>query len=288
MDSRLRTNLLLAAVLAAAVGVIVFGPESGRKSPGVPLFDSAEDIARVAVFDNGKLRFALRREESSWRLLAPVDLPADSFQVDALLAQLREPASRRYPVNETDPAALGLDSPRWRIKAGERELLLGGSTALGGQRYVQMGDHVYLVDDLLVYRIQRDPFDYASKDVLPGDREVRAITLPSGQRVERKGSGWTVIPETGALSADALQHVVSAWRNARALRVMPADSVPRDGEVQVEFESGEALRFGIELREDELRLSRADPAVTYVLPLSEADDLLQVTTGGNAIGTAPQ
>ncbi|HEX7047637.1 MAG TPA: DUF4340 domain-containing protein [Gammaproteobacteria bacterium] len=281
MDRRLRTNLVLVAVLAAAALLIIYGPEPGNEPRGVPLIESDEKISRIAVFEgNGEtdeLRFALERSNETWELVAPVELPAAMFQVDALLGALREPASRRYPMSEADPAALGLAAPQWRVEVDARELRLGDRTALGVQRYVQMGDHVYLVNDLLSYRLQRNPFDYASKNVLPEDEKIQAIQLPSGQRLERSGNSWMIEPEDDSLSTDALQATISAWRNARALRVAPANSVPRDGEVQVEFANGEMLRFGVEIRDDELLLSRADPAVTYILPLAAADELLQVT-----------
>lgn len=281
MDRRLRTNLVLVAVLTAAALLIIYGPDPGSEPRGVPLIESDEKISRIAVFEsNGgtdELHFSLERNNESWKLVAPVELPAAMFQVDALLGALREPASRRYLMSEADPAALGLASPQWRVEVDARELLLGDRTALGVQRYVQMGDHVYLVNDLLSYRLQRNPFDYASKKILPEDASIQAIQLPSGQRLEKTGNNWSISPENDALSTDTLQATASAWRNARALRVAPANSVPRDGEVQVEFANGETLRFGVEIRDDELLLSRADPAVTYILPLAAADELLQVT-----------
>lgn len=282
MDRRLRTNLVLVAVLAAAGLLIAYGPQPDKESPGIPLFDAGEDISRVAVFENGKRRFELERRGDAWRLVAPVELPAAMFQVDALLAALQEPASRSYALAETDPAALGLAEPRWRVRVNGSELSLGDRAALGNQRYVRMDDRVYLVNDLLVYRLQRNPFDYASKQLLPADARIQAIQLPSGQRIEKTGNGWTIAPENANLAADALQDAVSAWRNARALRVTPANSVPHDGEVQVTFADGTVLRFGVEIREDQLLLSRVEPAVTYVLPVAAADELLQATAGASA------
>src|SRR5690606_21223363 len=105
---------------------------------------------------------------------------------------------------------------------------------------------------------------------------ISAVRLPSGQTITRDGEGWTVVPDKAALAADALQETISAWQDARALRVVAAHSTPRDGEVRVTFANGEALHFGVEIREDELLLSRADPAVTYVLPVPDAARLLQL------------
>lgn len=282
MDSRLRTNLGLVAVLVVAGLVIAYGPETEKEPQGVPLFNSGEKFSRIAVYENDDLRFALERAGEAWRLVAPVELPAARFHVDSLLDALHAPASRRYPLDETDPAALGLAAPEWRVEVDGQRLLLGDSTALGRQRYLQMGDHVYLVNEMLVYQLKRDPFDYADKRLLPllsGALDIRSVELPSGQVIERAGNGWTVTPADGELSGDALQATVSAWENARALRVTPASSVPRDGEVTITFANGGMLRFGVEIRGDELLLSRAEPAVTYVLPITAAADLLQVTAG---------
>lgn len=273
MHRRLRTNLLLAAVIAALGMFIWLAPEptSGTQ---VAVFAPDASITRIDVFDSGALRFTVQADGDQWNVTAPFALPADEFQVNALLDSLHEPVRRRYAAADADLAALGLEQPRWRLHVNGHELLLGDRTALGSERYLLKDGFVYLVGDVLSYRVQRNPLDYASRRVLPKARDVQSIALPDGTRLAKSGVAWTLQPEDSAVTTDALHALVDAWRHATALNVTPADSVPRDGEVSITFDDGTELRFGVEIRDETLLLTRADPAVTYFLPRAAAEELL--------------
>lgn len=276
MDRRMRTNLVLAAVVAALGLFLWLGPEPETEKPGVPLIGSDETVERLAVLENGEQRFALERTGDAWRLVAPFELPADDFQVEAFVDALGAETVRDYSIDEADLAELGLAEPRWTVDVNGTELRVGNRAALGNNRYVQKGNRVYLVSDVLSYRLQRDALDYASRKPLPEDVAIAAIELPNGRRVEKADAGWALLPEDESVSADALQGLVDAWRNARAMNLTQADSVPRDGEVLIEFVDGGELRFGVEMTDSGLKLTRDEPAVTYAFPRSAADDMLQL------------
>lgn len=275
MDRRLRTNLLLVAAVAVTGAIIWLAPEPAPRIETFSLFEVDEPITHIEVIENGNVRFTLHAD-GNWKVTAPFHLPADEFQMNALLDSLRQPATRRYAIDGVNLAELGLEAPRFRLHVNDSEILVGDRTALGNDRYVLKDGFVYLVSDVLSYRLQRNPLDYASRRVLPARLEIQSITLPGGTRLTKSGSGWQLHPDDAAITADALQSLMNAWRNATAVKVVAADSVPRDGEVLVAFSDGTGLRFGVEIRETELLLTRADPEVSYSLPVSAADALLQL------------
>lgn len=277
MEKRLRTNLVLVAAVIALGLFIRFAPDP-QDVPQARLFDAADEPSPIEVFHAGELHFRLQADGGNWNVVAPFELPADEFQVNALLDALRKPVARRYPVEELEPAAAGLAGAEWTMRIAGAELALGGRTAVDNLRYLRKDRHVYLVPETLVFRLQRSPYDYVGKRLLPEDVEMRGIRLPSGQRIGKSGSGWQITPENESVSADDLQGLVDAWKNATAMKVGAAHSVPRGGEAVIEFEDGEILRFGVERRDDALLLSRADPAVTYTLPAHAADRLLRIVT----------
>lgn len=277
MEKRLRTNLFLATAIVALGSLVWISPDGDKQEKTFALFGADEPITRIHVLHTGELQLALQRLQEGWQVLEPVNLPADSFQVDALLDSLRETTSRRYAVVDANLQELGLAKPEWSLDVDGEEIFAGGSTAIGNQRYVMKNGYIYLLSDVLNYRLQRSPWDYISKRVLP-DGRLAALSLPDGTRIERDGPAWKIVPEDAGRTSDELQRIVIAWENAAAIRVAPAASVPRDGEVQVEFADGRQLKFGVELRDNELLLSRDAPAVTYVLPNTAAAELF-VQTG---------
>lgn len=276
MDRRMRTNLLLAAVVLVLGLAIWLVPEPAKET-GYALLDP-ETISEITVRQNGETHLRLSRDGEDWRIVEPFALPADPFQLDALLATLGETASGRYSIGEANLAELGLEDPEWTVQVDEKTLQLGGRTAIGNRRYIRAGETIYLVNDVLGFRLKRPALDYASRRVLPERARITAIELPDGARIERMKSGWTIKPGDAGVSADALQSLVDAWRRATAMNVAAANSVPRDGTVVVEFADGKVLRFGVELTDDELKLTRDEPAVTYTLPASEAGALLEIVS----------
>lgn len=272
MEKRLRTNLFL-AIAVVALGLLVwFAPGGEKQEKTYALFGVDEPITEIRVLHSGALQFALRQLQDGWQALEPVNLPADSFQVDALLDSLRETTPRRYAVDDANLQELGLANPEWQLEVDGEEISAGGSTATGNQRYVLKDGYIYLLNEVLNYRLQRSPWDYISKRVLP-DGSLVGLSLPDGTRIVRDGPAWKIMPEDARRTSDELQRIVTAWENATAIRVTPAASVPRDGEMRVEFANGLKLQFGVELRDNELLLSRDAPAVTYVLPVTAATEL---------------
>ena len=272
MEKRLRTNLFL-AIAVIVLGLLVwFAPDSEKQAKAFALFGEGEAITEIHVLRSGELQLVLQQQDEFWRVREPVNLPADKFQVDSLLDSLRQTTPRRYAAADADLQELGLANPEWTLEINGVEIALGGSAAIGRQRYVMKEGHVYLLSEVLTYQLQRSPWDYVSKRILP-DGKLVALSLPNGVRIEREGPAWKIVPEDASRTSDELQRLATAWENATAIRVTPPASVPHDGEVQVNFADGRELQFGVEFREDELLLSRDAPAVTYVLPRASAGEL---------------
>lgn len=272
MEKRLRTNLFL-ALAVVALGLLVWvAPVNEKKT--FALFGADEALIEIRVLQSGEPRFTLQQQDG-WQVLEPVNLPADAFQVDALLDSLRQTTSRRYAVEDANLQELGLADPEWKLEVDGEEIFIGGSAATGNQRYVMKGGYIYLLSEVVSYHLQRSPWDYVGKRILP-DEKLTALSFPDGMRIERDGPGWDIVPRDERRTSDDLQRVVAAWENATAIRVTPATSVPSDGEIQVKFANGRLLQFGVEFRDNALLLSRDAPAVTYVLPASSAEELFML------------
>lgn len=273
MEKRLRTNLVLAAITLLLVLAVWLTLQQKEAVQGHTLFAPNETISEIEFLQQGETRLALRAAQDGWQVLYPVTLPADAFQVDALLDSLHARTARRYAVEDAELAQLGLVDPEWILKVNDAVIALGATSAVGNQRYVMKDDFIYLLNDTLAYRVQRSPWDYVSRRLLQ-NTQIVAVTLPSGIRLERRDEKWEVSPDNTHTTSDEIQQLIDAWQRASAVRVAPAASVPRDGEALVELANGDALRFGVERRETDVLLSRDNPAVTYTLSAETADELL--------------
>lgn len=274
MERRLRTNLFLVLAVAGLVSLAWLLPEP-RTPVEVTLFPAEHDLSRIEVINEGQHRMVLRRETGGWRMVEPVALPVDTFQMDSLLTSLRSPVHRRYSSEGVDLAPLGLAGPGWKINIDGILFTVGGHTAVGNRRYLATQGEIFIVGEALIYQLQRNPLDYAAKQLLPEGSDIVAIEWSSGARLQRAGNGWETNVSKESLSADDLQRRVDAWRQATAMSVAAADSVPRDGHVLIEFNDGGTLYFGVEMHDEEVLLTRDAPAVTYALPRDAAGVLLE-------------
>lgn len=282
MDKRMRTNLLLAVAVVALALVIWLAPEPGGEEPGITMFSTGTEFSRIEVRENGDARLVLERQGDDWRLVFPREVEADEFQVDSLLTTLQQPAERRYPVADADLEQLGLAAPQWTVVINDAELVIGGRTAVGNHRYVRKGEHVYLLNDTISYRLQREPLDYASKKLLPVNRQVVSIELPAGQKLRKTESGWQLVPENPAVSADDIQKLVNAWRTATAMRVKAVEETPAGEKVIVGFDQGDSAEFVAVINDSSFALILADRNLRYELPRDEARRLLQLEVASQA------
>jgi hypothetical protein len=270
-------NLVLAAALAALGALAWFKP--GADDPaGTPAFGALEGLAAIEVTRTDGAGFALARgADGRWALTAPFALPADQAAVDALLGQLREQRARaRYPAASLDLAQLGLATPSLTLVLGAERYAFGGTDPIDYRRYVQHGDEVLLVDELISFRLRQDASDLADRRLLPEGAKVVGLALP-GHRLTAQDGRWTIAPDAPGASADAPVALAEAWQARRADRVAVRGSAPTQARIEVTLAGASApLVFEVLTASDGLRLARPDLGVEYSLPASARAALLEL------------
>jgi len=164
--------LTLAAVLAAAVVAV---EKYGQKAPPelvalLPEFKAA-DVTGVQFTPAGQLEIRAERTNGTWQLVRPINYPAQSASIDALLKALQHLA----PSYTISPAEIrqrkhsdqefGFDKrTSLTLFAGEesRQLVIGSLTAPGDQLYVQVvgNEGVFVVDGRLLQFFPRRAEDW--------------------------------------------------------------------------------------------------------------------------------
>jgi uncharacterized protein DUF4340 len=219
------------------------------------------------------LRFSKR--DGHWFLTAEDrELPAADFQVRALLRLLEATASRHYPAGSLDLASLGLQPPRARIIMDDADIRFGNTEALDEQRYVQVADTVYLIDDQYQHLIDGDWPNFVSRQLLEGRGAITRLELPGMTLTYGEDGHWRLDPAREGVSADALQTFIENWQNATALLTRRYTGGAAGEAVTVQTRgSDEPLVLYLVSREPDLVLARPDWGIQYQIPRSEEDSL---------------
>lgn len=271
-------NLVLLAGVAALAAVAWFEP--GRQPPpAAPRLIEIpnEQIHRITIVRGGET-IALEQRQDIWWLRKPYVLRANPQQVQELLTALHAETQANYAADDADLKQLGFSDPPLVITLNDSLALTFGDTApLNYQRYVHRGDQVLLLRAADYFPLNRAPVEFVSLALLPPEANITALALPD-QRLEKSAAGWQLIPANPAISADAIQNLLDAWRQVQAIDVAPlAKDAKAQGEVVITLADEETpVRFQILASDANLLLGRPDLSLQYSLPKGAAADLLQL------------
>jgi hypothetical protein len=278
MRTRLLLNFLL---LALAVGLaLVLVLEPGKEEPAPPptlsaLSPAAITAVRIEARDQEALE--VRREEGHWRLLTPLQLPANPFRMSALtdLAQIR--SEGRFSVAGHDLQEFGLADPSAKLYLDGKEFAFGNTEPLHGRRYVLVDGMIHLISDRL-YLLTEPAADFVHLALLGSDAEPVAFVLPEF-KVTRQNGQWLVTPE--GPTPQTVENLVRAWRDAQAITVKPYQedlSSTHSISVYLQGSPEKPISFQVVREEYELIFQRPDLGIQYHLLKSLGERLLTLET----------
>lgn len=274
MKSRWITNILL--IVAVVILTLVARYEPGIEAPAGPQILTSlrtDDIQTVRIHRPLREDLLFGKTGNTWTIDREPALPADEFQVRALLRLAGQAAVRSYPVGELELPRLALDPPYATVTLDGIEVDFGSLEPLEELRYARVGDHVHLISDMYQHLIEADYTQFVRRRLLAEQARIVALDLP-GFSLDKAEGSWEIKPSK-AVSADALQQLVDNWQQASALHIRPAEATPDDAQ-EVTLSLGEPrrqVRFLIAAREPELILVRPDFALQYHMG-NRADNLL--------------
>ena len=276
LKNRHRLNLVLLAVVVALAALVYLKPAGQPSHADQPLLDfNVASVQDIHLDLPGKPGIELKREGGGWRLTAPRAFGADPLTVQGLLDALD--AARAAPVKgaSADLSRYGLDKPLVRLQLDGRELDVGADEPVSGDRYMLAEGRVMLTDKLILYHLVRDAYWWMDKHLLPAGTRLTALQLPQLTLTLDKNKHWQLAPKDDSVSADAIQHLVDDWLQARAMSVAPLEKKPADGEVALLLAGADQpLRFQILKDPDLLVLARPDLGLEYQFDASQKDELL--------------
>lgn len=277
MNKRWVLNLGL-MILIITLGLFAWFKPGIKTPPVEPALTTlnAADIHNIEIVRPDQPNIRLQRQNNRWRMLAPRNVAADGYLVKAFLDSLAVPTLRHFKVETAELDKFGLAKPQLQLRLNDSEIDFGTTEPLDGNRYAKVGDTVYLTTGELFYRLSHDALWWVDKQLLPTGAHITALQLPDATLTLQNGK-WQLAPANPAISADAIQKLVDAWHDARALSVLTPEAGKSSGEVAIQL-AGQSrpLRFNILDNPNFLLLVRPDLKLEYRLEQDQRKALLEL------------
>lgn len=196
------TLILLAVAALLGAGIWLSNRQQTEKQEAEErskrLFAGLEagQVEWIALVTSDGREAKLARRDGTWRVVEPVDFPADAANADGMAGALATLASEAVIEDPQPPAVYGLGEDarvvRFGVGGAERELRIGKKTPLGANSYAATGGS----DDAAVYTVatfKTSAFDKPLDDL----RERRPLRFERGDvaRIEAEWTGGRVVVE---------------------------------------------------------------------------------------------
>jgi len=237
-----RVYVLLA--LVAALGAYLYFveiPTAEKEAKKDKLVSVDKDAVTGIVLAYPDRTIELHKADKGWRLVKPVDAPADDGAVRSLLTTLTDTqVQKTLDEAPSDLAPFGLDRPSplvtLAVASGTAPpaIAIGKNAPIGGKTYVRKGEEpkIYLTATSLTFSLNKQPKDLRDKEVMHfQDDEVQRvdITHEDGKTtslVRKDKDAWTVEPGDHPADATEARSYLSSLRATRAVDF--PDDAPAD------------------------------------------------------------
>lgn len=282
MDKRLLLNLGLAALLGTLVLLAVYKPGVEQAPAKHPISQlSPESIAQLRIERTGQTTIELSKDaQGHWQMKAPLQAPGNNFRLKQVLEILTQQPEHSYPASQMDLGQIGLTQPTLRLQLGTLKISFGDQNPLDQLRYIQIGNQVHLIKDEQFELLNGPVTGFVDSGLLPENARVSQISLPDGKVINNQNGKLQLTPTDDKISADALQELITHWKNDRALTVTEfSGNEQSEGTIMIKLEgTPDPLRYDILSTEPELVLGRPDLRLRYHMTEGSLGKLMRVDT----------
>jgi hypothetical protein len=235
----IKTTIVLLVLLLGVGGYLLFTREKPRddiKPVEHTLLDiKTDDVTRFLITDSdGKQIAGVKTIDGNlppaWKLTQPVEAPAETYKVSALLDTLTGlKSTAEVPASGTDAPKTGLDKPQYTVDlfVGDKDtkLTVGDALGVSGGVYVRVGGHdqADVVSDSLIDSLNKPANDLRKTQLFetasPSVQQV-AIRHKDGSSLvlEKQAKGWQVVtPAVLPADSSAVDDLISSVINMTAV-----------------------------------------------------------------------
>jgi len=283
---RIWLNVMLLALVV--VLALIAWLEPGTKKPvTLPslLSLSADQVERIRLVAAADRHIDITRGDHGWMISYPIHVAANDFRVDTILQLTQAHSYAHYPAAAQALAPFGLDPPHSEIRLNDVTVAFGDDEPIHQRRYVRVGEQVHLIDERYFYSSQLLLPALVDTALLPAGAMPVRIHLPDRQ-LTRVNGDWHIDPADDSVSMDAINALVDAWRQARAVQISEYHGDKARGSIDVSLADGTELSFELLSRSPELLLGRRDLGLRYHFTAEQGGRLLKLPMPGGAAAAA--
>jgi len=293
-------NLIILAFVAVVLGVFIFfverhQPTTDERQERVDrLFRELDGETVVALeleTSHGPVRLA--KTDDEWRLVEPLEYPADAAVVKTLIDAIANlDTERTLPIGEVALGDYGLDAPVLGVtlvdaQGGRFSLAVGEETPLGSNRAVlrDTGEEIIVVPGFFVASLDKDVDEWRSRDVVDLlEHDLGSVEIETAEdriRAEQVDGLWMLRePLADLADPDQMRSLISELNTLRVSEFLSdnVDSVelgldPPAYRVQLKPMDGEetvTLELSAEIEEAGTVVCRRDESDLFRIPSSIA------------------
>jgi hypothetical protein len=299
-----RTTAILLLVALALGGIVWLsnrheGEKKQAEERAKRLFGelAPEQIEWIALTTPDGKPARLERKQGAWRVVEPVDSPADAAQVDGLASSLAGMTSEAVIEEAQAPEIYGLGDAakvvRFSAAGAEHALRIGKKTPVGANSYAATGDgKVYTIPTFRTTGFDRPLDDLRERRPVRFDREnierIEVSWQGGGASVEKKDGAWRVVAPLDAEADDeTVDTLLSDLVFLRASGFV--DAPPPDAEVGLDAPQYRVVLLGKPAKQGEApprselvigavldtgtRVARGAERALYKIPIDRFDKL---------------
>ncbi|MDH5534270.1 MAG: DUF4340 domain-containing protein [Betaproteobacteria bacterium] len=271
MKSRWLAIVALAALAAALAVIVHFAPHSDVRAT-FPLSSlAAREVRLIRIEHSARPATVLKREGELWHITAPLNAPAEPFQVDRLLAILSARSPQRTA--PTELARFELDPAPIQITFDAQTLSFGMVNSVTREQYVLTGGAVFVTEPRYAAAVPLDPMPLVRRRLFAEGAVPVRVELPEFS-LARSDTGWIMAPAREGLSQDDFNRFAEHWALATATHVGQPTARPVLAAVRIAFKDGAKVELEVVQREPVLVLRHRGFQIEYTLPAASARALL--------------
>lgn len=276
MTHHARLNLIMFATIAGLVVFLYFKPQSQDNQEYSIASGTVETVQNISIIRQQQ-EIALKRLNTHWQLIKPVQAQADEKEVTELLQILTAISHQRFPL--VDLERFGLDQPNVRLYLDDEYFGFGGFAPTNQRQYVLTSDHVYLISPRYALALPASADDLISAQLLafneiPVRFELNHLTI------ELQNENWRITTQHSGeiLDKETLKHWVQLWLTAHAGRVASRQEFAADfvekGFIKISLRGGQEITLKILQSETEIVFLRVNEGISYHFPSDAGQKLL--------------
>jgi len=287
MERRLLVSVLL-LLLVTVLALAVFRSANRPAETDAALLARADPggVRSIVIERPGKAAVRFRRQQSHWRMVAPLQIMASEDRIDSMLRLATGRSLARIDTASMPLSVLGLDPPLTILHLDRHSVHFGATDPIDGHRYVLSGNTVHLLRDRLFHQLQQPPVFFASTRLVPAGEHIQAIDF-GRQRLVREGEKWALSPAVATTEKPGASELARAWQNGRARRVAEYRPGVETEKIVVTYSSGRRAVFDLLAPAPAPILGRPDLGLRYHLDGEMAGKLFPPRSGPTGEGAAP-